>query len=301
MPVLTKDAGSQTTEYSIPLDAKDSRLPYHHSSFPEASNAASARIYMASSRLATPRRHAKKGDTTGLGRLHSTGNNGSKAQRQILDLKLPDILAMNDEAGPHENRTSSDLPRGSARYVLNQKALLKLKGLKYEAAYIHSRFKLDSEGTRLSRANSDIELDRSLQEYRRKKSTLTASALDDMPEMRLPCIHMREDLREDKRSESARGTICSRCGLEEIGRQNTRDPEGSTLTEEELGTDDDTQGNMEKRFNEVIEEYLETPGVKQKQRHVGRKLGDIVKPIRLIELLRAREPLKMENCFNYYP
>ena len=223
---------------------------------------------------------------------------GSDPEREVVDLKLPDIT-LKEGAGVGKHTPRGDLPQ-TARYVPNQKALLKLKGLKYEEAYLRKRAKPEGGGScGISQWNSEAELDKSLQQYRKKKALQPASEQDNVQDLKLPCIYTKEVVRDNAEQASVRGSLCSGCEVETVGRQNTRDPEFQDEAEDE----DSSRANMEmeNHVNRVIEEYLETPGFKHRQKHIGRKLGGVVSPVRLIELLKARDPLRMENCFNYYP
>ena len=51
----------------------------------------------------------------------------------------------------------------------------------------------------------------------------------------------------------------------------------------------------------LVSEYDDTPGRRSKSKYYGRKLGNICSSKKLLELLEYKEPLRMENCFNYYP
>ena len=59
-------------------------------------------------------------------------------------------------------------------------------------------------------------------------------------------------------------------------------------------------GQLEKEFMEFMEEYTDPQGMKRKTRNYGRKLGNIVTPDRMSQLLEAETPIKMENYYNHY-
>ena len=66
------------------------------------------------------------------------------------------------------------------------------------------------------------------------------------------------------------------------------------------GNDKRNSGQLEKEFMDFVEEYIDPQGMKRKTRNYGRKLGNIVTPLRMSQLLEAENPIKMENYYNHY-
>ena len=54
-------------------------------------------------------------------------------------------------------------------------------------------------------------------------------------------------------------------------------------------------------ISRIMDRYEDTPGRKIKYKIYGRKLGNVVSSERLHQLLNSKQPLKMENFYNYYP
>ena len=153
-------------------------------------------------------------------------------------------------------------PRQSSRYVERYKATMKIKGIK-----AHQLFSLD----RSTRNQKKTE-----------ESKPTGSSA-------LPVIQNLPD------NNSGVKAAKYDKGKQTVHKSNIEKKNIS-------GKQKSPHSELEKHLNQVVANHRGTPGVQRTRSYrPGRKLGSIVSAERMSQLLDTNDPLKMEDCFNYYP
>ena len=298
---------SQPPTSSYPLDPDDATLPYIHDAFPAT---------------LIPRLGQARNYTMRTMGSHPTGNptlNGAEGQ-EVISTTLPE-LGINRECVAVKR--SKELPSSGANYINNHKTVMRLRGLSYSELYgstsTRNKGDLSVDGTGRRKDKEDTFLGQ-VKRYKALKkigenprTTRSEGALDLDKEYRLPDMHPHYP-------RDSQSTVS---GLLPSDKMNDKghDPEVPLRhnTARDTMEDDDSVTNMplwdksnldngyrkgvvfEQRMRDVVDVYKGTPGWKPRKRNFGRKLGNVVSSNRLSQLLESKQPLKMENFYNYYP
>ena len=271
-----------TSGQHFPLDSQPGRLPLLHESFPGKSR------FGGTGRSFTmfPLTRRKTEDVEEE-KMETNQNNGpAKLKLPELELDLPQ-----HELPRLSLRCTHEL---SSKYVDAYKSRLRRKGLDVKEVYSFNRNKLNKD----RKQNTEI----------RRKDT-------DRPEQIGPWKFGGMPLNEYSVRTMEKKTNHGR--KLRINKKKNKQPQGydmykttninqqqetskSSLSAQETEYSETTESQLEKDFKEFIEDFTDSQGMKRKTHNYGRKLGNIVSPLRMSQLLEVENPIKMENFYNHY-
>ena len=216
----------------------------------------------------------------------STRQNGEATRFPVLELTL---------VGGHE--TSKNIkPESGRNYLENYKAVLKQRGIKYQEIFGHTPRKPDQRvGRMTSKAPVAITpLARTTSEGVTQRSATQGTPVD-FQHPKLPGIVTEADLATNADIRlAANGSDAVNMHGKTLSSADYVNSDafshGNTIEDDEVMTD---------RFSDILNGHSGHVYTPRRVKKRG-KLGEVMTPKRMGELLETGEPLKMENYYNVY-
>lgn len=277
-----------TAGQNFPLDTQPGRLPLLHDSFPPKSKLGTGRSFTMFPFITYGTKDAPENEISTLKTVE---------KRSAAEWKLPELeLELPEHQFPKLSQRSTQ--EVSTKYVDAYKNRLRRKGFDVKEVYSVNRNRSDRHKTQ----NFEI-------------NPKESKAFDGISSRKLggksPGESKEMAPKVKTTNKSNLKVYKAKKGRQDQGLHRDNDKSQVTVADNQARYDmvsrrsfsennNVNSGQLEKEFMEFMEEYTDPQGMKRKTRNYGRKLGNIVTPHRMSQLLEAETPIKMENYYNHY-
>ena len=277
-----------TAGHHFPLDTQPGRLPLLHDNFPPKSKVGTGRSFTMFPLITYGTRDAPKNEIPTL----KTVTKRSTAERKLPELELE----LREHQFPKLSQRSTQ--EVNTKYVDAYKNRLRRKGFDVKEVYSVNRNRSDRHKTQNFEINPmESRAFEGIGSWKLGRKSLSESK-EMAPKMKTTDkLNFKNYKAKKRRQNQGLQRKKDKSRVKAADNQPRYDmASGSSFSENDNGK----SGQLEKEFMEFVEEYSDPQGMKRKTRNYGRKLGNIVTPLRMSQLLEAENPIKMENYYNHY-
>ena len=275
-----------TAGHHFPLDTQPGRLPLLHDSFPPKSKVGTGRSFTMFPLITYGTKDAPENEIPALKTV---------TKRSTAEWKLPELELELPELPKLSQRSTQEV---STRYVDAYKNRLRRKGFDVKEVYGVNRNRSDRHKTRNFEINPKESKALELTGSRKLGKKSLSESKEMAPKMKTTDkLNFKNYKAKKIRQDQGLQRKKDKSLVKAADNQPRYDMASrSSFSENNKGN----SGQVEKEFMDFVEEYTDPQGMKRKTRNFGRKLGNIVTPLRMSQLLEAENPIKMENYYNHY-